>query len=96
MENKDRNQLTLEGIFKEEIFDHSYMGWLNIPIGSNKDEHRAFPYKILYNFYFVWLEKSLRKVYNIGNRITPEVWDDLSKKIGEKHSDPEELSLIHI
>lgn len=66
------------------------MGWLNIPIDSNKDEHRALPDKILYNFYFVWLEKSLRKVYNTGNRITPEVWGDLSKKIGGKHSNPEE------
>lgn len=85
LEDKDQNQLTLE-----EIFNHSYVGWLNIPIGSNKEEHRAFLDKIRYNSYFVWLEKSLRKLYNFGNRITPELWDDLSKKIREKHSDPEE------
>lgn len=83
LEDKEQNQLTLE-----EIFNHSYVGWLNIPIGSNKEDHRAFLDKIRYNSYFVWLEKSLRKVYNFGDRITPEVWDDLSKKIREKHSDP--------
>ncbi len=39
-----------------------------------------------YNSYFVWLEKSLQKIYNFSEPITPQNWDLVSCSIAQKHS----------
>jgi len=84
LEDRDQLKLDLKG-----IINNSYVDWQNIPVGSTKVEHAEFLRQARYNSYFVWLEKSLSKIYDFGNRITPENWNDLSKQILQKHSNPE-------
>jgi hypothetical protein len=39
-----------------------------------------------YNSYFVWLQKSLQRIYQFDAELTPENWDLLSAKLAEKHA----------
>jgi len=84
LEDKDHTKLTLEG-----IINHSYVSWQNIPIGESKESHKKFLDKARHNSYFIWLEKALNKIYNFDSKITPDVWEDLSRQISKKHKNPE-------
>ena len=83
LNDEDHQSLTLEG-----IIDKSYVGWQNIPVGTTSQEYSQFLEKVKYNSYFVWLQKSIDKLYNVGGKITPENWDTISNKIKQKHKDP--------
>ncbi len=91
LKDEDHKGLTLEG-----IFNHSYVGWQNIPLGENKKEHKRFLDQARYNSYFVWLEKALKRLYRFGDRITVELWEDLSAQIQRRHNDPDfHVKILH-
>lgn len=78
-------ELTLEGIFA-----NSYISWCGVPIGSTDDEHTRFIEQVRHNTYFIWLEKSLQKLYGFDGPITAGNWGDISKKIAAMHhADPD-------
>ena len=83
LEDKDHIKLNLES-----IINRSYIAWQNIPAGNTKAEHAEFLRETRYNSYFIWLEKALSKIYDFGDRITPENWNDLSEQIAQKHLNP--------
>lgn len=41
-----------------------------------------------YNSYLVWLDKGLQRIYGYEGDLNPENWDWISKKITEKHQEP--------
>ena len=84
LKDEDQARLTLDG-----IINHSYVSWQNIPLGSTKEERTQFINQARHNSYFVWLEKSLGRLYKFGGRITADVWEDLSDQISKKHENPE-------
>lgn len=69
------------------LLQRSYIGWhISAPEG-NREARRTYLDKVRFNSYFVWLEKSLRRIYGFDDRITADNWDWLSDKILETHRD---------
>jgi hypothetical protein len=52
-------------------------------------EHAQFLDQCRHNNFFVWIENSLRRIYDFGEKLTPENWDVLSNLIRTKHGEPE-------
>jgi len=80
LEDKDQSRLTLE-----KLFEHSYVAWLEVPVGETEEEHERFLQKVRYNSYFVWLEKALEKIYRFKGGITAKNWKETSEKIRNSH-----------
>jgi len=51
--------------------------------GSDPGRRAEFLDHARYNSYFVWLQKSLQRIYNLGEELTLENWDQLSARIAE-------------
>jgi hypothetical protein len=82
LEDEDQSRLSLEG-----IFEHSYVGWLEVPVGETEEEHERFLQKVRYNSYFVWLEKALKNIFGFKGRITAKNWKEISEKIRSSHKE---------
>jgi len=80
LEDEDQSRLSLENIFA-----HSYVGWLEVPMGKTDEEHEHFLQKVRYNSYFVWLEKALKNIYGFKDRITANTWKEISENIQDAH-----------
>jgi hypothetical protein len=52
---------------------------------EDADQRAEFLENCRYNSYYVWLEKSLQKIYRFDERITPDNWDQVSALISQKH-----------
>lgn len=89
LEDSSQIELTLDGIIEQ-----SYVGWQGISAGTTKSSRERFLEQVRYNSYFVWLQKGLARLYDFEGRITAEVWDDLSKQIKKRHSDPDAHAVI--
>ena len=89
LEDSSQIELTLDGIIEQ-----SYVGWQGISAGTTKSSRERFLEQVRYNSYFVWLEKGLARLYDFEGRITAKVWDDLSKQIKKRHSDPDAHAVI--
>ena len=57
-----------------EIFGSSYIAWCHERFGTEEERQKLFD-NISDRSYFIWLEKSLRQIYGIDERLTAETWD---------------------
>ena len=57
----------------------------SIPI-DDPDRRGEFLEKCRYNSYFVWLEKSLQRIYHFEEHLTPANWDHISRLMAQKHA----------
>jgi hypothetical protein len=72
------------------VLSMSYVSWCGVPVGSTPETRRAYLDQVRHKSYFVWLERSLRKLYDFRERITPENWEELSSRVKSAHAaDPE-------
>jgi hypothetical protein len=69
----------------DELLTQSYVSWHEkTPARSSCAQHEYLD-KVRNNSYFVWLEKSLKRIYNLDAGLTEDNWDELSIKIKETH-----------
>lgn len=82
------NDRSFSGFSLDEVLHESYINWSKVDF-SNTPESRAFYLeKVRYNSYFVWLQKSLQKLYHFDGPITEANWDEISSRIVEAHHNP--------
>ncbi|WP_373893821.1 amidohydrolase family protein [Virgibacillus sp. CBA3643] len=79
----------------DEVLRNSYVGWLSpghymsqssVP-GDSEIERKRWLDTVRTNSYFVWLEKSINKIYQF-EEINEKNWDDISETISKSHQDP--------
>jgi hypothetical protein len=82
LRDEDHNILTLETILR-----NSYVNWCGTPIPNTDDkkEVAAWLDAVRTRSYFVWLEKALMQLYNIGKPLDAESWDTYDKAIRHAH-----------
>lgn len=73
----------------DAIIARSYVEWSKVPHGPGAQERAAFLDLVRHKSYFVWLERSLVKLYGLDARIDSGNWDELSRRIAAAYSDPE-------
>jgi hypothetical protein len=78
----------------DRILGQSYVSWLDVAPGSDAASRGHFLSQCRHNSYFVWLEKGIQRVYDLGEKITPEKWEDISQQIHARHAEP--AAHIHI
>ncbi len=67
---------TLDGLFM-----NSYVKWLNVPLGNTQAERAEFLEVVRHNTYFLWLERSLQRLYGFSEKLTAKNWDAWSEAI---------------
>jgi len=82
----------------DKIIAKSYISWCNVEPGNNSKTRKDFLDKVKFNSYYVWTEKAIGYIYYSQDpfeadavksfRITDENWEEISKKIKEKHTKP--------
>lgn len=70
-----------------KVFQHSYVSWCSMPANDSWEARDEWLDGIRTNSYFVWLEKSIMKIYQTDH-ITADNWDDISRKITDAHQTP--------
>jgi hypothetical protein len=76
------------GLTLDRILEQSYVKWLEVPPGEDGASHSNFLAQCRHNSYYVWLEKGIQRIYGLREKITPENWEDVSRRIGALHADP--------
>lgn len=71
------------------VLKNSYVNWYQVPLKGTYESRANYLEKNRYNSYFVWLERSLQKLYEFHEPLTPNNWDELSSRIEKAHSDRE-------
>lgn len=76
------------GLTLDTLIANSYIGLWYGEVGGTTYEARAqWLDKVQYNSYFVWLQKSLARLYGV-DRLTADNWDATSELIAQAHRDP--------
>lgn len=71
----------------DKLLRSSYVNWCGVPFDESSDSKKLYLDKVRFNSYFVWLQKSLKKIYRIEEGLTAKNWDMYSDKIKIAHSD---------
>lgn len=70
------------------LIANSYVGWCSLPKNKSKDERSAWLQKVKYNSYYIWLEKALMRIYNVGP-LSADNWEEISDRIQNAHRNPD-------
>lgn len=70
----------------EFLFANSYVAWCGVDCIAVSDRAR-FLDLVSGNSYFVWYEKALNELFDLGGRITVRNWDETSERIRAVFSD---------
>jgi len=70
----------------EFLFANSYVAWCGVDCKNVSDRAR-FLDLVSGNSYFVWYERALDELFNLGSKITVRNWDAVSEKIRAVFSD---------
>jgi predicted TIM-barrel fold metal-dependent hydrolase len=73
----------------DDLMENSYVRWLNVPLGRDEAGRAAFLSRVRHNTYFVWLERSLQKLFGFTEKLTADNWAEWSEAI-ELRSLPDE------
>jgi len=87
----DSNQMDLD---LDRLLENSYVHMLHIPPGRDAREHAQFLGQCRHNSLFVWLEKSLQRIYGLDEKLTADNWETVSALIRRKHSQPDACTTI--
>ena len=72
----------------DTLIANSYIGlWYGEVGGTSYEARSAWLDKVQYNSYFVWLQRSISRLYGV-DRLTAENWDATSALIEAAHRDP--------
>ena len=78
----------------DKLIANSYLAMLKIPAGRNAEEHAKFLEQCRHNNLFVWIEKSVQRIYGFTEKITARNWENISAMIRQKHQKPDALVSI--
>jgi hypothetical protein len=76
------------GLTLDRILEQSYVSWLDVAHGSDAASRASFLAQCRHNSYYVWLEKGIQRVYGVDEKITPQNWEDVSRRISARHAEP--------
>ncbi len=77
------------------LLRNSYVNWCGVSFEDSYSSRRDFLDAMRYNSYFMWLQKSLKSIYNLMEPLTADNWYVYSEKIREKHnSQSEHIELL--
>ena len=74
-----------EGYTLDKLLKSTYVNWSGVTFDSSYESRVAYLEKVRYKSYFVWLHKSLQKLYGFEMPLTGENWDEISKIIENAH-----------
>ncbi|KNY28855.1 amidohydrolase family protein [Pseudobacteroides cellulosolvens] len=77
----------------DKILSNSYVTFTQPLAARNHDERALFLERNRYNTYLLWLEKAIRELYDIPERITANNWDEISQKITSAYENNSERHL---
>ena len=78
----------------DRLLENSYLHMLHIPPGQDALEHARFLEQVRHNSFFVWLEKSLQRIYGFGEKLTAENWETVSRMVRSRHNQPDACTTI--
>jgi hypothetical protein len=76
------------GFDLEKLFRNSYVAWCGVTWDDSHDSRRNLLEAIRFNSYFLWTERALQEIYGYAGPLTVDLWDSLSDRIREAHSQP--------
>ena len=78
----------------EKLLRNSYVNWCGVPWDGSPQSHQAFLSKVRFNSYYVWLQKSLLRLYGGSTPLTASSWQDWNDRIQAAYRDPFHPRLI--
>ncbi len=78
----------LQAFDLEKLLRNSYVNWCGVSWDSSPQSRQAFLSKVCFNSYFVWLEKSLLRLYGGSIPLTASSWQDWDDRIQAAYQDP--------
>jgi hypothetical protein len=72
----------------ETLLRNSYVNWCGVSWDSSPPSRQAFLAKVCFNSFFVWLEKSLIRLYGGSTALTASSWQDWNDRIQAAYRDP--------
>ena len=63
----------------------SYVNWSGVQFSDTHESREKYLQKVRYKSYFIWLQKSLKHLYNISENLSADNWDEYSVRINEAH-----------
>ena len=77
-----QQELTLDSL----LFN-SYVKMLDIRPGETKEQRRHFLDACRQNGLFAWLERAVLDIYQLEEALSPENWEDVSRRIAARHAE---------
>ena len=84
----------LDGFDLEALLRNSYVNWCGVPWGSSLESRQAFLSIARFNSYFVWLQKSLVRLYGDSTPLTASNWQAWSDRIKIAYRDTSHPSRV--
>lgn len=71
----------------DKLMKNSYIDWCGVDFDGKQESKENYLDKVRFNSYFIWLQKSLKELYEINDSISIETWNSYSKAISKAHED---------
>ena len=81
-ENEFFNNFSLE-----KLLENTYVSWCGVNFNNSAEARKNYLDKVRFKSYFVWLQKSLKEIYQIKENLTEKNWNYYSKVINNYHQD---------
>ena len=77
----------LAGFDLDSLLRNSYVNWTGIPWGATPESRAAMVEKVRFNSFFVWLQKSLIRLYGTDEPLTAETWQNWDERVKAAYRD---------
>ena len=71
----------------DNLLNQIYISWSGVTFEQTRGSRAAYLDKVRYKSYFIWLQKSLQKLYSFDEPLSPDNWDEISRKIEGAYED---------
>jgi hypothetical protein len=78
----------LQAFDLEKLLRNSYVNWCGVPWDSSPQSRQALLEKVRFNSFFIWLQKSLLRLYGESTLLTVSSWQAWSDRIQAAYSEP--------
>lgn len=68
-----------------KLLEHSYVAWCNVNFDKSLESRINYLNKVRYKSYFIWINKSINKLYGFNEKLNVDNWDKYSNIINDAY-----------
>ena len=71
----------------DKLLQNTYISWCGVDFENTQKSRKNYIDKVRFKSYYIWLQKALKEIYDIGEDLSAKNWDYYSDRIKDSHKE---------